>query len=225
MLNKLRETGRLNSTILLFILGFFSFVLFLSRFIYTGSFEFLFLNWNLFLAFIPWLITSVIILKELQNKKIILFFMIISWLLFFPNSPYILTDLIHLGMSTKAPLWYDLILILSFAWTGLLFGFISLMDIEKVLENFLGRGKTIFLIISFLFISGFGVYIGRYLRWNTWDVVVSPFALLTDIFTSVTHPASFSRAWGLTLFIGIFLNLIYFSLKFLKSAEKDKIFN
>ena len=210
MIKELKETGRLNSTILLSVLSIFSFCLSIFRVIYTGSPEFLFLNWNLFLAFVPWLISSVIILKNLQNKKLLLIVMIFSWLLFFPNSPYILTDLFHLGMSSKAPLWYDLILILSFAWTGLLFGFLSLMDIEKVLENYVGKGKTIFFTIAFLFISGFGIYIGRYLRWNTWDIVLSPFALSSDILSKIIHPVYYSRAWGLTLFIGLLLNLIYF---------------
>ncbi len=75
--------------------------------------------------------------------------MILSWVFFFPNSPYILTDLFHLGMSTKAPLWYDLVLIFSFAWTGLLFGFVSLMDIEKIMENYIGKGKILLLQLDF----------------------------------------------------------------------------
>ena len=221
MIKQLKESGRLNSTILLIVLSLFSFGLSLFRIFYTHSFEFLFLNWNLFLAFIPWFISSIIILKNLQDKKFLLVVMILSWIFFFPNSPYILTDLFHLGMSTKAPLWYDLILILSFAWTGLLFGFVSLMDIEKVLENYVGKGKTTFISIAFLFVSGFGIYVGRYLRWNSWDIIISPFALSSDILSKISHPIYNSRAWGLTLFIGLLLNLIYFSFK-LFSTQNQK---
>ena len=221
MIKQLKESGRLNSTILLIVLSLFSFGLSLFRIFYTHSFEFLFLNWNLFLAFIPWFISSIIILKKLQDKKFLLVVMILSWIFFFPNSPYILTDLFHLGMSTKAPLWYDLILILSFAWTGLLFGFVSLMDIEKVLENYVGKGKTTFISIAFLFVSGFGIYVGRYLRWNSWDIIISPFALSSDILSKISHPIYNSRAWGLTLFIGLLLNLIYFSFK-LFSTQNQK---
>ena len=144
MIKQLKESGRLNSTILLIVLSLFSFGLSLFRIFYTHSFEFLFLNWNLFLAFIPWFISSIIILKNLQDKKFLLVVMILSWIFFFPNSPYILTDLFHLGMSTKAPLWYDLILILSFAWTGLLFGFVSLMDNrDKFWKNLSEKGKLL----------------------------------------------------------------------------------
>ena len=220
MINQLKESGRLNTTVLLFILSLFSFGLSVFRIVYTHTLEFFFLNWNLFLAFMPWLISSVIILKKLQDKKFLLVIMILSWVIFFPNSPYILTDLFHLGMSSKAPLWFDLILILSFAWTGLLFGFVSLTDIEKVLENYVGKGKTIFITIGFLFVSGFGIYVGRYLRWNSWDIIVSPFALSSDIFSKISHPFYYSRAWGLTLFIGLLLNLIYFSFKLLNSQNQ-----
>ena len=220
MIKQLKVSGRLNSTILLIILSLFSFGLSLFRVFYTRSFEFLFLNWNLFLAFIPWFISSIIILKKLQDKKLLLVIMILSWIFFFPNSPYILTDLFHLGMSTKAPLWYDLVLILSFAWTGLLFGFVSLMDIEKVLENYVGKGKTTFITIAFLFVSGFGIYVGRYLRWNSWDIIISPFALSNDILSKISHPIYNSRAWGLTLFIGLLLNLIYFSFKLFSSQNQ-----
>lgn len=220
MIEKFRETGRLNTTVLLIVLSFFSFILSIFRVVYTGSLEFLFLDWNLFLAFIPWFISSVIILKKLQNKKILSIILILSWLLFFPNSPYILTDLFHLGMSTKAPLWYDLILILSFAWTGLLYGFISLMDIEKVMENYVGKGKTTYVTIAFLFISGFGIYIGRYLRWNSWDIFISPFAMSHDILSRLSEPIYESRAFGLTIFIGFLLNLIYFSLKYFNGQSQ-----
>ena len=221
MIKQLKESGRLNTTLLLFVLSIFSFGLSLFRILYTRSFEFLFLDWNLFLAFIPWLISSIIILKKLHDKKFLLVIMILSWVIFFPNSPYILTDLFHLGMSSKAPLWFDLSLILSFAWTGLLFGFVSLMDIEKVLGNFVNKGKTTFISIAFLFISGFGIYVGRYLRWNSWDVFINPFALSNDILSQIFHPIYNSRAWGLTLFIGLLLNLIYFSFKFFSREQRS----
>ena len=101
---------------------------------------FLFLNWNLFLAFVPWALTSLVILRpNLQQSRFMLLAILACWLLFFPNAPYILTDLFHLRARGDMPIWYDLILILSFAWTGLLFGFLSLWDIEKVLQNHLQK--------------------------------------------------------------------------------------
>ncbi len=220
MIRKLKEYDRLNITILLILLCLFSFTLTVFRVYYSRTLEFLFLNWNLFLAFIPWFLSSVIILFNLKKNKILLTLLLITWILFFPNSPYILTDLFHLGKSQHAPVWYDLILILSFAGTGLLLGFMSLMDIEKILSSYLNKWKIAFSIVAFLFLTGFGVYIGRYLRWNSWDIVSSPVPLFSDIFYRVIHPYSNQKAWALTLLIGVLLNLLYFSFKFIKVPRK-----
>ena len=216
MIKRLFSSSRLNFTISIFLLGAFSFVLYLCRVIYTGSFEFLFLNWNLFLASVPFVISSIIILNDLQRNKKLLALLILCWTLFFPNSPYILTDLFHLNMSTKAPVWYDLILILSYAWTALICGAVSLMDIEKVLSTFLGKGKTTFFIIFYLFLSGFGIYIGRYLRWNSWSILDDPSGLFSDIVRIFIHPFDHPKTWGLTILAGTLLNLLYFSFKFIK---------
>ncbi len=223
MINKLKEYDRLNTTILLFILSFVGFALSIFRVFITHSYHYLTLNWNLFLAFIPWAISSIIIINNLQNKKRLLAVLILSWVLFFPNSPYILTDLFHLTQRRGAPLWFDLVLILTFAWTGLLFGISSLMDIEKVLQNYMSKSKTMIATIIFLFVSSYGIYIGRYLRWNSWDIIVSPFALSHDILANLIHPEYHLRAWGTTLFIGLLLNLIYFSFKFIINKETKRL--
>jgi len=123
-------------------------------------------------------------------------------------------------MSDKAPLWFDLVLILSFAGTGLLFGFISLIDIEKILSSFFSRGKIVFITISFLFLSGFGIYIGRYLRWNSWDIINNPVPLFSDIIHRFANPFSHPRTWGLTIILGILLNLLYFSFKLIKVPKE-----
>ena len=120
-------------------------------------------------------------------------------------------------------MWFDLVLILSFAWTGLLFGISSLMDIEQVLQNYMSKSKTMIATIVFLFVSGYGIYVGRYLRWNSWDLIVSPFAVPHDILSSIVHPEYHMRAWGTTLFVGLLLNLIYFSFKFMTSKKRKDI--
>ncbi|HVO74293.1 MAG TPA: DUF1361 domain-containing protein [Ignavibacteriaceae bacterium] len=216
MIKKLISANRFNFTASIFLLGLFSFTLYLCRVIYTGSFEFLFLNWNLFLASIPFLISSLIILHGLQKNKKLLLLWILCWILFFPNSPYILTDLFHLNMSTRAPAWYDLILILSYSWTALLCGAVSLMDIEKVLAGILGRGKATAFIVVYLFLSGFGIYLGRYQRWNSWSVLDNPSGLFGNIFNIFAHPLAHPKSWALTILVGTLLNLLYFSFKFIK---------
>jgi uncharacterized membrane protein len=209
----------LNITILLIVMSLFSFGLTLLRFIITDTKVFLFLNWNLFLAFIPWLISSLIIVKGI-NKRYLIVILVLSWLLFFPNSPYILTDLFHLRLRSSAPVWYDLIVILSFAWTGLLFGFISLMDIEDLLGKYLRKKYVTTLSILFLFIAGFGIYLGRFLRWNSWDIIRNPFGLFNDLSDRFTNPLIHPRTWGMTILMGILLNMMYYSFKLMKIKTK-----
>ncbi len=122
---------------------------------------------------------------------------IIVWILFFPNSPYILTDLFHLKMRDSIPVWYDLIVILSYAWTGLICGFISLHDIEKLLSENGKKRMVTGIVVLFLFMSSFGVYLGRFLRWNSWDVFNDPSGLLGDIIIRFINPTEYSGTWGL----------------------------
>ena len=174
---------------------------------------YMFLNWNLFLAIVPFFFSSYLILhKETINKYS---FAVIAgaWLLFFPNSPYILTDLFHLHVHDGMPQWFDLIMILSFAWAGLLFGFLSLSQMEKMLLEKVSVRTSNIVIVSLLFISSFGVYIGRFLRWNSWDIVSSPLAILADIADRFIHPFAHGRTWGITILMGTLLSSIYFSVK------------
>jgi uncharacterized membrane protein len=217
MLKALKETQRLNETIFLGVLTIFCFGISLFRFIYTDTKVFLFLNWNLFLAFIPWALTSLVIIKpKFQKSRLTLIVLLGTWLLFFPNAPYILTDLFHLRLKSAMPIWFDLILILSFAWTGLLFGFLSLWDIEKLLRNFMKRTSVIIISVGLLFIGSFGIYVGRFLRWNSWDILTEPFKLIYDIGDRFINPFEHPRTWGMTIFMGLFLNMIYLSFKLIR---------
>ena len=130
MISTLKAQNRLQITLLLFAMSGMCFALSVFRCLYTDSKAFLFLNWNLFLAFVPWCFSTWIALKpDWGTNKLKLGLLLFSWLIFFPNAPYILTDLFHLRRNETVPIWYDLVLILSYAWTGMLFGFISLFDI------------------------------------------------------------------------------------------------
>jgi uncharacterized membrane protein len=211
---------RLNLFYLLTIMSLFCFTLSVFRFYITDSKLFLFLNWNLFLAFIPWSICTLIFVnKRLQNQKVILFGLLISWLLFFPNSVYILTDLFHLKSRHPVPIWYDLVLILAFAWTGLMYGFLSLSDIETFIEKWTGRKIAVCITVLLLFIGSFGVYLGRFLRWNTWDIVSNPSGLFFDINDRIINPTDHPRTWAITILFGLLLNFMYWSVRaFKKSA-------
>ena len=212
MLNKLKNANRLHETLFMGGLSLFCLLLSIIRYLCSGTNVFVFLNWNLFLAFIPWLLTTWLILQpKIQQYKIVVGFVICLWLLFFPNAPYILTDLFHLKFKSSMPVWFDLVLILSFAWTGILFGFLSLWDIESIFSKFLKRKYIYAISVILLFLSSFGVYLGRYLRWNSWDIIQNPFQLAYDIGDRLFNPFIHTRTWGMTIFMGLFLTILYFS--------------
>ncbi|MBK9492906.1 MAG: DUF1361 domain-containing protein [Haliscomenobacter sp.] len=217
MLQRLKTHQRYYETLFLFLLSCYCFALSLFRLIYSDTLVFIFLNVNLFLAFLPWFFSSLLIIyPKLQQSKIAVTVLLCTWLLFFPNAPYILTDLFHLRHQFSMPVWFDLALILSFAWTGLLFGLLSLWDIEKVLRNFLPPRIIPVVSVLLLFLGSFGIYLGRYLRWNSWDILREPFGILYDISDRLVNPLDHPRTWGMTIIMGLFLNMVYWSFHFIR---------
>jgi uncharacterized membrane protein len=220
MIARLRTYSRLNETLFLAIFSIICLGLSLFRISISHSNMFLFLNWNLFLAFIPWALSSLLVIyPKIQTKKRAVILLLTVWLLFFPNAPYILTDLFHLRIVNSMPVWFDLILVLSFAWAGLMFGFMSLWDIEKILEGYINK-KLIPIVTSVLLLVGsFGIYIGRYLRWNSWDIIQEPLALIYDVGDRFINPFDHLRTWGVTLFMWLFLSLVYWSFKLIRTRK------
>ncbi len=219
MIGKLKSSKRFEITLLLILMTLFCFSLSLFRYYISETKVFLFLNWNLFLAWIPFFISSFLVIFKIRSK-LSLVVAITVWILFFPNSPYILTDLFHLRNRNSIPIWYDLVVILSYAWTGLFCGFVSLLDIEKLLSDYCRRSFINIMTISFLFITSFGVYLGRFLRWNSWDILSNPFGLFNDILLRIVYPTNHIQTWGVTVFMGVMLNFMYFIMKSVRNLNR-----
>jgi len=201
-----------------------SILLLLVRICWSGRWSFVFLSWNLFLAWMP--VFSVLLLNKVRNKpnsKLLTCMAFGSWLLFFPNSPYILTDMFHLHLRPDVPLWFDLILILSFAWNGLLLGFTSLFSIHSFLNRLFSERTTWCFIFLIMVLCGFGIYLGRYPRWNSWDIITNPFALAHDICYMLLHPLQYPRMVGVTVFFSVFLMVSYLTLNsFIKYINYER---
>lgn len=220
MYKQIKDFGRLNETLFLGSMSILCFAFSIFRFIYTDTKLFLFLNWNLFLAFLPWFFSTLLtIYPRFRKNTFGLLVLVFSWLLFFPNALYILTDLFHLQLNTSMPKWFDLMLILSFAWVGLLFGFMSLWDIEKIIGQRIKKNLMPLISFGLLFLGSFGVYVGRYLRWNSWDIIREPFNLFYDISNRILNPFQHKGTWGMTLFMFIFLSMIYWSFRLIKKRS------
>ena len=181
--------------------------------IFSGRFLLGFLIWNLFLGYIPYAISRWMQRRnDWKNNRLLFGICLIVWLLFIPNSFYIITDLFHLGTFNRMPLWFELTVILSFAWNGLLLGVLSVHQIEKLIMVSLSKGARFLFIYPVMFLNALGVYIGRYMRFNSWDVITNPFQLMKDISELALNPIEYKYAWGMVFCFSIFMTLLFFTL-------------
>jgi len=202
---------------LLFLSMLFSILLVGARVIHTGRMSFVFLIWNLFLAYIPYFITCILAHRPHWIKNKLIFFpLFLTWLLFVPNAFYIITDLFHLVdhyNDRQVPQWFDLAMILSFAWNGLLLGVLSVRQMEHILLPQLSLRYELLFLYPIMWLNALGVYTGRYLRYNSWDVITDPFDLLEDIMSMIIHPLRHQVAWDMILCFSILMTLMYLMIK------------
>ncbi|WP_346007795.1 DUF1361 domain-containing protein [Janibacter terrae] len=155
----------------------------------TGAPVFAFLHWNLFLAWVPYVLAlALLVLHRVRSPGWLLVGLGVVWLLFLPNAPYILTDFIHVGAIPGAPLWFDVLLIGAFAGTGLLLGLASLLLVHHVVAARVGHLAGWVLAIGSLALSSLGIYLGRFPRFNSWDVLTNPRGLVDVIAYRLADP-------------------------------------
>ncbi|WP_422107679.1 DUF1361 domain-containing protein [Winogradskyella sp.] len=190
----------------------FSIVALMARIKLNKSFFYLFLVWNVFLAIIPYTITMYLNTKANIGKYKLIFWFLV-WLLFLPNAPYIVTDLMHIRMGNEALLWLDILVVLSFALTGLLLFYLSVLDMQKLMASKFRQISIGKLTICVILLSAFGVYLGRFLRYNSWEIVSNPQVLITDVIRILISPSQNSEVWLFTLAFGGFLIVGYWMFK------------
>lgn len=188
----------------------FSCLLLTARVLITGYMTYTFLLWNLFLGVVPYLVSHWLWTHSWITARRIQFTALLTvWLLFIPNTFYILTDLFHLDKFDSAPKWFDLLLIFSFAWNGMTLGIMSIRQVQILLEFVTGRKFSIVLLLIVMWLNAFGIYLGRYLRFNSWDVLVQPYALLREMADVLLHPVRNRMEWGMIAVYAIFMTLLY----------------
>jgi len=168
----------------------------------------MFLIWNLFLAGIPYLISQLTKCStRLKSSKVLLLGILSIWLLFLPNAPYIITDLVHLNHIQSNLIWFDALLIFLFAANGLLLAILSMVDVYIIIKEKWNTIIASFSIILISFLTGFGIYLGRYLRWNSWELFTRPKILFQDIIVSLQN----TKAIGVTVSMACLLLLLFSS--------------
>ena len=214
LISKKNFSFKLTMQHLLIVSCGFSCLLLCARIFITGDMTYLFLVWNLFLAFVPYAITQWMFFNSSAiESKAKLATILFLWLLFIPNSFYIVTDLFHLDNFDSAPKWFDLLLIFSFAWNGIVLGIVSIRSIEMILERITGRGFSLFIVFIVMWLNAFGIYIGRYLRFNSWDIVAQPFSLFKEMFEVLFHPLNNKMEWGMIAVYAVFMTVLYITIK------------
>jgi uncharacterized membrane protein len=184
-----------------------------TRIIFTTELTFVFIAWNLFLATVPLCMAHKMEYAQSRTRG---FIFGAIWLLFFTNSMYIVTDLFHLCERPEIPLWFDLILLLSAALNGVIMGYISLFKVEQWLKGFVPVKYITVMLFCILFLCGYGIYLGRYLRWNSWDTLVQPHHLFSDILYHCIHPFRNIDVWLLSFVFATWMYLLYTHFKKIK---------
>lgn len=174
------------------------------RLLFKNDIKYSFLFWNLSLAWIPFCLTQ-LASKFSRTSKIKTFIILLVWVLFFPNSPYMITDLLHLKGYNQNILWFDSLLIFLYAGTGLFISLNSLQTAQLIFNQYFGRCKTWIILCSIILLSGFGIYLGRYCRLNSWDLFRRPIWFLGRVIYQFENPLTFK----VTLTYGFVILCLY----------------
>lgn len=189
-----------------------SVALFLIRAVVYETALYRFLNWNLILAWVPlffaWELAKWIRTRPWASWQGVV--MTLLWLGFLPNSFYLTSDLIHMRWATADTALYDTVLLLSFAWNGLVLGFLSLYVIHRQLLKRLWARNAHLVVGLVLLLCSFAIYLGRQLRWSTWDVLINPAGILFDVSDRIINPAAYPQTFTTTATFFALLSTMYF---------------
>lgn len=191
----------------------------------NNSFDFAYMNWNLLLAWAPVLIglwLAKILKRNLWSSWSALLVSAL-WLGFLPNSFYMITDYIHIREVLREDLVYDVIMFSSFIFTGVTLGYVSLYTIHRELLQRLSVRVSAVIIGGVLLLSSFAIYLGRELRWNTWDILANPGGILIDVSDRLLHPSQypqmFAATYGFFVLLGSLYVVLWFTARILRTQK------
>lgn len=208
-MKELKETHNIETAIILS--NGVSLLLFMFRIVGAGNIDYWFMFWNLILAWIPvgvsWYLVKYLNQKSWREPTAV--GLTLVWLAFLPNSFYMISDLVHLQQTGDIGILFDVVLFMSFIWNGLLAGFISLILVHRALIKRVSMLRAHSLIATILLANSFAIYLGRSLRWNSWDVLTNPGGLLFDVSERVINPFTYPQALVTTSTFFLLLGSMY----------------
>ncbi len=189
----------------------------------SGERPYLFIFWDTFLA---WVTVGVAVILDLifcYSRKIVRAVMFIfigaTWFFFFPNAPYLVTDLLHVFVRYSfdpterfwidVVFWQHLFTLFTIAILGVLLGSYSLFSVQSLVRISFGVITSWIFVIVVLILSSFGIYIGRFVRWNSWDVLMRPGFILKEIFIMLTDPSKLYHIFSFCKFMFMVLIISY----------------
>jgi uncharacterized membrane protein len=181
------------------------------------------LIWNLFLAWVPYGFAFLAALLDRWFPRAWWLLLVpgFLWLIFFPNAAYIITDFTHLEPRPYVPLWYDILMLVTFAWTGVFLAVASLHTMQDLVRKYLGGVVSWVFVAIALGLNGLGIYLGRFDRWNSWELFTYPEQIVADVVQRVANPLENLRFIGFTGILTAFLLICY--LMFTTRCQADKI--
>jgi uncharacterized membrane protein len=198
------------------------------RFFASNTARYDFLPWNLFLAWLP-LVFAWVLSRRLANHSKLdatSLIMAVLWLGFLPNAFYLVSDLIHAYPTGEVSQLFDIVMLVSFAWNGFVLGFISLFMMHRQLRRRLNKTQAYWLIAVVLLLCSYAIYLGRYLRWNSWDILLNPFGVVFDVSNAFISPRLYPQAFTTTLTFFVLLfsiyAVVYELMVFAKSTSPEK---
>ncbi len=214
------NTGKLPAVERLMIFfGLISFSLLFYHCIFAFNLHYTFLLWNLLIAFVPYIISKQIVKCKQLNIKA--FLLISCWLLFFPGCIYLFTDLMEISKTDNFSFLYDSIMFLSFAFTGLLPGLISLKLMETFLKRHLPDFYTKLYVLLFIFFSSYSVYLVRFLHLKSWNIIADSKKMLYASEHNILNPEDHIHSWLSILALVLLIDIIYFGFKKIYYFKRD----
>ncbi|HXY17835.1 MAG TPA: DUF1361 domain-containing protein [Candidatus Nitrosopolaris sp.] len=184
---------------------------FVVRVILTDSSSFDFIPGNLVLAWLG-LVFGWLLIRQLKVTRWASWQNIslsVLWLFFLPNTWYMLTDFIHVYPTGEISELYDIAMIGSLVITGFILGFTSLYLVHKELFKRFGAKPSAYLVAGVILLSSFAIYLGRDLRWNSWDVIANPSGLILNVSDRIIDPLGHLRAFNVTGLFFVLISVLY----------------
>lgn len=188
-----------------------SMALFLVGAVTNRSLQFGYLVWNLFLAWLPLVLVALLLrsLRSQQWSAWLPMLLTLFWLLLLPNSFYMVSDFIHIQDVQRHNLLYDVVMFTAFIFTAALVGFCSLYMVQSELRKRMSLRLSGLMVATILFLCSFAIYLGRDLRWNSWDVLVNPAGILFDVSDHLIHPFQHGDMFTTTISFFVLLGSLY----------------